>query len=38
MVTTPHEKFSLLLQNQKESDLSHLGNLKYIFWDHFDEK
>ena len=34
----PLENFSLSSQNQKESDLSHLGNLKYILCDHFHEK
>ena len=32
------EVFSLSPQNQKEGDLSHLGNLKYILCGHFDEK
>ena len=29
--------FSLLPQNQKESDQSHLDNLKYIIYGHFEE-
>ena len=29
--------FSLLPQNQKESDQSHLDNLKYILCGHFEE-
>ena len=33
----PLENFSLSPQNQKESDLSHLGNLKYILCGQFDE-
>ena len=38
VVTTPLKIFSLPPQNQKESGLSHLGNLKYIICSHFDEK
>ena len=34
----PPRDFSLSPQNQKESDLSHLSNLKYILCGHFDEK
>ena len=34
----PLENFSLSLQNQKKSDLSHLGDLSDILRGHFDEK
>ena len=37
VVTTP-SKFFAVTPNQKESDLNHLGNLKYILCGHFDEK
>ena len=30
--------FSLSPQNQKDSELRHLGNLKYILCSHFNEK
>ena len=35
---TPVADFSLWLQNQKESDLSHLGDLSNIPCGHFDGK
>ena len=39
MVLTPSRiNFSLLPQNWKESDLSPIGDLKYILYGHFDEK
>ena len=31
------EFFSLSPQNQKDSELRHLGNLKYILYSHFNE-
>ena len=34
----PLENFSLSPKNQKESDLSHLGDLSDILYSHFDEK
>ena len=34
----PPEVFPCRPKNQKESDLSHLGNLEYILCCHFDEK
>ena len=36
--TTTLENFSLWPPNQKESNLSHLGDLSYILRGHFNEK
>ena len=36
-VATPFTVFSRSLQNGKESDLGHIGNLFYILCGHFDE-
>ena len=38
LVTTTLENFSLSPKNQKESDLSHPGDLSDILRGHFDEK
>ena len=38
ILLTPLETFSLSPENQNETDLSHLGNLKYTLSGHFDEK
>ena len=38
VVATPLTVFSWSLQNAKESDLGHIGNLFYILCGHFNEK
>ena len=38
VATPPYVIFSWSLQNAKESDLGHKGNIFYILSGHFDEK
>ena len=37
-MVTPLKIFPCRLKTKKETDLSHLGNLKYIICCHFDDK